>query len=180
MVMAVAISTSAIAQDLEARTPPPQSGPWTEFVNGQWALGAGTTYQYDGSSGSTLAFGSWTGRDDHYEVAAIRFMSAQTRRSTTLAPPDWVAEVSRRWRLRWDMIDRSGLQLFVGAGAAYKDETDRLNGSRLNFAEQLGWRFPVTPNGGRVEFVIRHISNAGLKKPNRGEDFLTFAYVFGS
>jgi hypothetical protein len=30
----------------------------------------------------------------------------------------------------------------------------------------------------RVEFSIRHVSNAGLKKPNRGEDFLTLAYVF--
>jgi hypothetical protein len=47
-----------------------------------------------------------------------------------------------------------------------------------NFAEQLGWRFPKQPSGGRVEFAIRHVSNAGLKKPNRGEDFLTLAYVF--
>jgi Lipid A 3-O-deacylase (PagL) len=29
-----------------------------------------------------------------------------------------------------------------------------------------------------MEFAIRHISNAGIKKPNKGEDFLTLAYVF--
>ena len=64
------------------------------------------------------------------------------------------------------------------AGAAYKTKTDDLNGSNWNFAEQLGWRFPQQANSGRVEFALRHVSNAGLKKPNRGEDFLTLAYVF--
>jgi hypothetical protein len=81
------------------------------------------------------------------------------------------------WR-HWSLIDRSGLELFVGGGGAYKTETDELNGSRLNFAEQFGWRTPPDENGGRVEFAIRHTSNAGLKKPNKGQDFLTLAYVF--
>jgi Lipid A 3-O-deacylase (PagL) len=58
------------------------------------------------------------------------------------------------------------------------NETDDINGSRLNFAEQLGWRFPRQENGGHMEFAIRHVSNAGLRKPNKGEDFLTMAYVF--
>ena len=75
------------------------------------------------------------------------------------------------------MIDRSGLQLFFGAGAAYKTKTDDLNGSNWNFAEQLGWRLPQD-SGGRVEFAIRHVSNAGLKKPNKGEDFPSLAYLF--
>jgi hypothetical protein len=70
------------------------------------------------------------------------------------------------------------MELFFGMGAAYKTKTDDLNGSNWNFAEQLGWRFPQQAHGGRVEFSIRHISNAGIKKPNRGEDFLTLAYVF--
>ena len=75
------------------------------------------------------------------------------------------------------MIDRSRVELFFAAGAAYRTKTDELNGSNWNFAEQLGWRFPAV-NGRRVEFAIRHVSNAGLKKPNKGEDFLSFAYVF--
>jgi hypothetical protein len=117
-------------------------------------------------------------RDDHYELAAIRFVSAQTRRGATLADPNWVFEFSRRWRLHWSLIDHPGLQLVFSACAAYKNETDDINGSHLNFAEQLGWRFPRQSNGGHVEFAIRHMSNAGLKKPNKGEDFLTLAYVF--
>jgi hypothetical protein len=72
----------------------------------------------------------------------------------------------------------AALYLFFGFGGAYKTETDDLNGSNWNFAEQLGWRFPPWANGGRVEFTLRHVSNAGLKKPTRGEDFLTLAYVF--
>jgi hypothetical protein len=70
------------------------------------------------------------------------------------------------------------MDLFFGAGAAYITKTDYLNGSNWNFAEQMGWRFPKQSSGGRLEFAIRHVSNAGLKKPDRGEDFLTLAYVF--
>jgi len=80
--------------------------------------------------------------------------------------------------LSWSLIDHSGVELFIGGGAAYKDKTDDLNGSNWNFAEQLGWRFPKEASGNRLEFAIRHLSNAGIKKPNRGEDFLTLAYVF--
>jgi hypothetical protein len=145
---------------------------------GHLALGTGMSLQYDGTSTTPLGLATWTWDDDRYELAAFRFVTAQRRLGETLARPNWAFELSRRWRLNWSLIDRSGLQLFVGGGAAYKTETDELNGSRLNFAEQLGWRFPRQENGGQVEFAIRHISNAGLKKPNMGQDFLTLAYVF--
>jgi hypothetical protein len=148
------------------------------FFDGHLAVGSGMSVQYDGTSTADLGLATWTWHDDHYELAAFRFMSDQTRFGKILAAPNSVFEVSRRWRLNWSLIDRSGLQLFFGGGAAYKTETDELNGSRLNFAEQLGWRFPPQENGGRVEFSLRHISNAGLKKPNKGQDFLTLAYVF--
>jgi hypothetical protein len=39
-------------------------------------------------------------------------------------------------------------------------------------------RAAEAPAAGPSEFAIRHISNAGLEKPNTGEDFLTLAYVF--
>ena len=150
--------------------------PWDFYSH--FALGTGASVQYDGTSTTPLGVATWTWDQDHYELAAFRFLTAQTRIGETLARPNWAFELSRRWRLNWSLIDRSGLQLFFGGGGAYKTETDELNGSRLNFAEQLGWRFPRQENGGRVEFAIRHISNAGLKKPNKGQDFLTVAYVF--
>jgi|ERR1700722_8015452 len=151
---------------------------WSRVLDGHLASGAGMTYQYDGSKGTDLGVATWTSRENHWELAAFRFMTAQTRRGDPLAEANWVFEASRRWRLRWRLIDHSGLDLFFGAGLAYKTKTDDLNGSNWNFAEQLGWRFPQPAHGGRVEFAIRHVSNAGLKKPNRGEDFLTLAYVF--
>lgn len=147
-------------------------------LDGHFALGAGMTYQYDGSKGTTVAVATWSTHDDHYELAAFRFLTAQTRFGCALAEPNWVFEASRRWRLHWSLIDRSGVELFVGAGAAYINKTDNLNGSNWNFAEQLGWRFPKQASGHRLDFAIRHVSNAGIKKPNRGEDFLTLAYVF--
>jgi hypothetical protein len=150
----------------------------SDFLDGHLAVGGGMSVQYDGTSTADLGLATWTWHDDRYELAAFRFVSAQTRLGETLASPNSVVEISRRWRLNWSLIDRSDLQLFFGGGAAYKTETDKLNGSRLNFAEQLGWRFPRQENGGRVEFALRHISNAGLKKPNKGQDFLTLAYVF--
>jgi hypothetical protein len=154
------------------------AGEPTDFLHGHLAVGGGMSVQYDGTSTSDVALATWTWDHDHYELAAFRFVSSQTRLGETLASPNWAFEVSRRWRLNWSLIDRSGLQMFFGAGAAYKTETDELNGSRLNFAEQFGWRFPRQENGGQVEFALRHISNAGIKKPNRGQDFITLAYVF--
>ena len=171
-------SSNATQRPAKVDSKPLHLAGWSTILDGQLALGAGMTYQYDGSKGTTLGLATYTWRDDHYELAAIRFFSAQTRLGGTLADPNWIFEFSRRWRLHWSLIDHSGLQLFFGAGAAYKNETDDINGSRLNFAEQLGWRFPRQANGGHVEFAIRHVSNAGLRKPNKGEDFLTLAYVF--
>ena len=169
--------TPVDSQNSENRSPNSGAG-GSRVLDGHLALGAGTTYQYDGSKGTDLGVASWTSSQDHYEVAAFRFFTAQTRRTNSLAEPNWIFEASRRWRLHWKSIDHSGVDLFFGMGAAYKTKTDDLNGSHWNFAEQLGWRFPQPAHGGRVEFAIRHVSNAGLEKPNRGEDFLTLAYVF--
>jgi hypothetical protein len=176
------ISDRGVAQS-SGDAPPDSRSPnsrawWSRVLDGHFAVGVGMTYQYDGSKGTNLGTATWTSSQDHYELAAFRFLTAQTRRGDPLAEPNWVFEASRRWRLHWKAIDHSGIDLFFGMGAAYKTETDDLNGSNWNFAEQLGWRFPQQAHGGRVEFAIRHISNAGLKKPNRGEDFLTLAYVF--
>jgi hypothetical protein len=148
------------------------------LLDGHFALGGGMTYQYDGSKGTTLGLAAWSSLDDHYEWVAFRFLTPQTLRGCDLAEPNWVFEASRRWRMHWSLIENSGVELFFGLGAAYKNKTDDLNGSNWNFAEQLGWRIPKQPSDHRLEFAIRHISNAGIKKPNRGEDFLTLAYVF--
>jgi hypothetical protein len=180
MLTTIAVAAPVPAQDAGIETPNSRTSRtwWSGVLDGHLAVGAGMTYQYDGSKGTDLGVTTWTSSQDHYEVAAFRFLSAQTRRGDPLAEPNWIFEASRRWRLHWELIDHSGMDLFFGMGAAYKTKTDALNGSNWNFAEQLGWRLPQPVHGGRVEFAIRHVSNAGIKKPNRGEDFLTLAYVF--
>jgi hypothetical protein len=171
---------SALPSDAAQDPAPRESAPVhssagrSTFPDGHWALGTGMSMQYDGTGPATLGLATYTWHDNHYEVAAFRFLTAQKRLGDTLADPNWVFEFSRRWQL----LDRSGLRVFFGAGAAYKNKTDDLDGSHWNFAEQLGWRFPRQANGAEVEFAIRHVSNAGLKKPNKGQDFLTLAYVF--
>ena len=45
-------------------------------------------------------------------------------------------------------------------------------------AEQLGVRFTRSDGGAGFEIAARHMSNAGLKKPNKGQDFITVIYVF--
>ena len=100
------------------------------FLDGHLAVGGGMSVQYDGTSTADIGLATWTWHDDHYELAAFRFMSSQRRLGETLAEPNSVFEVSRRWRLHWSLIDRSGLEMFFGGGAAYKTETDELNGSR--------------------------------------------------
>jgi len=179
LLAAIAVAAPVLAQDAGAERPSTNSRAWWFHVpDGHLALGAGMTYQYDGSKGTDLGAATWTSSEDHYELAAFRFLTAQTRHRDPPAEPNWIFEASRRWRLHWNLIDHSGMDLFFGAGAAYITKTDYLNGSNWNFAEQMGWRFPKQSSGGRLEFAIRHVSNAGLKKPDRGEDFLTLAYVF--
>jgi Lipid A 3-O-deacylase (PagL) len=79
---------------------------------------------------------------------------------------------------RWTFLRTAKGNMFAGLGGAYKSETDHVNGTRLNFAEHVGWRFTRYEVGPGFELVVRHVSNAGLKKPNRGEDFITLDYVF--
>jgi len=116
-----------------------------------------------------------------------------------LAPPMWAFTMSRRL----NFVDRRQFQSFVGFGAAYlntspcqnsatsNDHTpvldyyeyvyhgcDKLNGSKLNYALQIGMRFYDRHRDHALEFAYRHFSNAGMTSGNRGEDLLTALLVF--
>ena len=140
----------------------------------EWSAGGGLTYQFDPTSSAYVVFGAWTPQADRYEFAAFRFLTSQKRAGELVAAPNWVFEASKRWR--WTVSPR--IHAFAGFGAAFKTKTDDVNGSRLNFAESLGCRFVLSAHLPVIEVALRHISNAGLKRPNRGEDFATIALVF--
>jgi hypothetical protein len=146
------------------------------LTSGHLGLGAGSTveYHFDGTSRARIGEFTWTWDRDRLEFSAFRFFDAQRRGRIALAVPNWTYEMSTRWTF----IHNPKVKMFLGLGGAYKSETDGINGSRLNFAEQLGWRFTRSEVGPGFEIVVRHMSNAGLKKPNKGQDFVTIAYVF--
>lgn len=60
----------------------------------------------------------------------------------------------------------------VTIGAAHWIETNRFIGCQQGYMLALKWRFKNASLG------IRHWSNAGICKPNRGQDVLTFGWRF--
>jgi hypothetical protein len=162
---------------LTGSAPPALAQPPSEsssFIDGRPGLGGGATYQYDGTRAAYIGAFTWTWSHDRYELDAVRFVDGQLHKSVELADPNWTFQVSRRWTF----VRKPAAKFFFGLGGAYKTETDDINGSRLNFAEQLGARFTRSDAGPGFEIALRHMSNAGLKKPNKGQDFVTVIYVF--
>lgn len=55
-------------------------------------------------------------------------------------------------------------------GPAYVSRTDALLGSNLQIAHEFGIGFKDDRNV-RIGFVVKHMSNGGIVKPNQGRDF---------
>lgn len=61
----------------------------------------------------------------------------------------------------------------VTIGAAHWIETNRFIGCQQGYMLNLKWRVYKNASVG-----VRHWSNAGICKPNRGQDLLTFGWMF--
>lgn len=70
------------------------------------------------------------------------------------------------------IVDGYG-RLSAGVGPAFLQNQDAYNGSHFNFTLMLGWRLTE-----HWHITLRHFSNAGTKKPNKGRDMLYAAYEF--
>jgi hypothetical protein len=145
----------------------------------QLAVGVGGTYDYfDKTSGIVLPV-MLDFRNGRWELGAFRFTTAQYLEprdgssSRRFSSPYWGASLSRRWGL-WA---RPSVRVFVGLGASWKSARDELNSSQWNFAEQLGVRWRLS-SAWALELTLRHWSNAGIRLPNRGQDFATLTLVF--
>ena len=80
-------------------------------------------------------------------------------------------------------FDRNGLGLSYLDGTYSKPSPGkpqgRVFGSRLNFAARLGVGRSFGEQGRHeVSLNYQHFSNAGLKRPNPGEDFLQLRYAY--
>jgi Lipid A 3-O-deacylase (PagL) len=146
----------------------------------QLQLGIGGTYHYWGRTGGIVIPLTLDWDQDRYEIGAFRmatrqhFFNPRFRVDELLAEPYWGFSASRRWEL---LRKTTHWRLLLGFGGSYKTETNDLSASHWNFAEQLGVRFLPTGNTA-IELCGRHWSNAGLKTPNRGQDFATLTFTF--
>ena len=138
-------------------------------------IGIGDTYHFWGTTGGVVVPITLNWSDARYELGLFRLSTRQIlydehyRYGQLMANPYWGLSLSRRWRL----FDRGPVRGFFGFGIAAKTESDQLSITRLDFASQLGVRFPLPGNRVLGELTFRHWSNAGIRLPNHGQDFVT-------
>lgn len=142
-------------------------------------VGVGGTYHYWAKTNGIVVPFIFDWGYGRYELGAFRFTNSQmvevynTFPPRRAAGPYWGFSASRRWRV----IGRGSVGLFLGIGVNYKTETDQLNSTHWNFAEQIAVRWRISHTVG-MELAFRHWSNAGIKLPNRGQDFATLTLIF--
>jgi hypothetical protein len=145
-------------------------------------LGIGDTYHFWGTTGGVVLPVTVNWSDSRYELGFFRISTRQIlydthyRNGRLMADPYWGLSLSRRWRL----FDRGPVRGFFGFGIAAKTESDQLSVTRLDFASQFGVRFPMPGNHVIGELTFRHWSNAGIRLPNHGQDFVTLTVRLNS
>jgi hypothetical protein len=138
-------------------------------------LGLGGTYHFWGPTGGLVFAGTLDWDSNRYELGVFRIASVQVLRDRAyddghiMADPYWGASLSRRWQL----FEKGPVRGFVGFGMALKTESDQLSATRWDFAEQAGLRFRIPGQIALGELTVRHWSNAGIRLPNHGQDFVT-------
>jgi hypothetical protein len=138
-------------------------------------VGIGDTYHFWGTTGGVVLPVTLDWSDNRYELGLFRLSTRQIlydthyRYGRVMADPYWGMSLSRRWRL----FDRGPVRGFFGFGIAAKTSSDQLSVTRLDFASQFGLRFPFPGNHVVGELTFRHWSNAGIRLPNHGQDFVT-------
>jgi hypothetical protein len=143
-------------------------------------IGVGATYHFWSSTGGVVVPITLTTPDDRYEFGIFRMSTKQSFYDTreqvqkVTARPYWGASASRRWSL----VQGSSWHVYFGFGVSYKTESDDLSVTHWNFASQLGARIVLPQSGSSFEVTVRHWSNAGIRLPNRGQDFFTMSYTF--
>jgi Lipid A 3-O-deacylase (PagL) len=145
-------------------------------------IGIGETYHFWGTTGGVVLPITLNWSDGRYELGLFRLSRRQILydehypNGRLMADPYWGLSLSRRWRI----FTRGPLRGFFGFGISAKTESDQLSITRLNFASQLGVRFPLPGNRVVGELTFRHWSNGGIRLPNHGQDFVTLTVSLNS
>lgn len=84
------------------------------------------------------------------------------------------------FRYRFDQ-GRSPWFVEAGIGAVVTDRMYRTRnksfGTLLNFSDHIGMGYRLSPKS-ELSLHIQHVSNAGIKEPNPGENLLNLRYAF--
>ena len=145
-------------------------------------IGIGDTYHFWGTTGGVVLPITLNWSDSRYELGFFRLSTRQilydahTPHGRLMADPYWGLSLSRRWRI----FTRGPVKGFFGFGIAAKTESDQLSITRVDFASQLGVRFPLPGNRVIAELTFRHWSNGGIRLPNHGQDFVTLTVRLNS
>ena len=138
-------------------------------------IGIGETYHFWGTTGGVVIPITLNWSDSRYELGLFRLSRRQILydahypNGRLMADPYWGLSLSRRWRI----FTRGPVNGFFGFGISAKTEADQLSITRLDFASQVGVRFPLPGDRMIAELAFRHWSNAGIRLPNHGQDFVT-------
>jgi hypothetical protein len=164
----------AQAQETDSLTP------FTPCPHCKLLLGVGAPYQLWGWADGIVIPVTLELADSRWEVGAFRFPRTQIATNYP-GPPDKVA-AEPYWGFsamrRWQFLHRSWGRLYFGFGASYKTEVDYLDATRWNFSYVLAVRFDLGTSGSLLEVATRHWSNAWIKQPNNGQNFVTVSVSF--
>ena len=143
-------------------------------------IGVGTTFNTFAWSHGLVLPVTFELQDSRWELGAFRFATAQ--RAPVRALPETPRAANPYWGFtamrRWQVLHRHWGKLYVGFGANYRNETDYLEATRWNFAYVVAVRFNLHAHDRALELAVRHWSDAWIKPPNRGQNFLTLSVVF--
>jgi hypothetical protein len=176
------MQSAAIALVLGAGGVPRLSSAQSLCESCEVQVGIGETYHFWDTTGGVVLPVTVNWSDSRYEFGLFRISrrqilyNAHYRYGRVVADPYWGLSLSRRWRL----FDRGPVRGFFGFGIAAKTESDELSVTRLDFASQLGVRFPLPGNRAIGELTFRHWSNGGIRLPNHGQDFVTLTVSLNS
>jgi len=182
MLSAVFDPAPARAQNVTAQTANEKDfNPFEPCPKCQLLVGAGATYQFWGWSRGLVLPITLELDESRWELGAFRVASRQIAIGHGYPPPDYTS-AAPFWGFsamrRWQFLHRSRFRLYAGAGGSYKTEIDTLDATRLNFSYMLAARFDLGAGGSLFEIATRHWSNAYIKRPNIGENFLTLSFSY--
>jgi len=143
-------------------------------------IGMGTTFRpYAWTGGLVLAVTRELA-DSRWELGTFRFATAQHVPVSALpatdraADPYWGFTAMRRWQV----LHRGWGKLYLGFGVNYRGEVDYLEATRWNFAYLVAVRFDLDRHDRALELDVRHWSDAWIRPPNRGQNFVTLSFGF--